>query len=61
MQSTSPPLLKTCCPFLVAQVQTRLHELEAADQLKGAGVVAILAATGDGPARVHLELQVSGH
>lgn len=39
-------------------MQARLHELEAADELKGAGVVAVLAASGDGPARVHLELQV---
>ena len=38
-------------------VQSRFHELEAADQVKGAGVVAILTAAGDGKSRVHLELQ----
>ena len=39
------------------QVQTRFHELEAADKVNGAGVVAILTANGDGKSRVHLELQ----
>ena len=40
-----------------AQAQARLRELEAADAVSGAGVVAILAAGGDGGGRVRLELQ----
>lgn len=39
------------------QIQGRFQELEAADQINGAGVVAILSPNGDGPPRIQLELQ----
>jgi hypothetical protein len=39
------------------QVQSRVHELESANKVSGAGVVAILSANGDGKERVFLELQ----
>jgi len=40
-----------------AQVDARLREAETMDAVSGAGVLAILAAAGDGVPRVHLELQ----
>ena len=40
-----------------AQIQSRVHELESANKVSGAGVVAILSANGDGNERIYLQLQ----
>jgi hypothetical protein len=39
------------------QIQGRFQELEAGNQINGAGVVAILSPNGDGPSRIQLEFQ----